>query len=154
MLKWIRQTVKRKSNYRMIKAGKGAVISKCYNLGMEASFGEYIILLQNHVCVADKWFEGMLECMNMVADTGIVSPMTNGKAAGRQCVEDSDHVETDNLEEYAGAFLERNRHRRIPSREVADFCLLFRRSLVKHMGHSTKSWNRGVNPMTIASALQ
>jgi len=143
MLKWIRQTVKRKSNYRMIKAGKGAVISKCYNLGMEASFGEYIILLQNHVCVADKWFEGMLECMNMVADTGIVSPMTNGKAAGRQCVEDSDHVETDNLEEYAGAFLERNRHRRIPSREVADFCLLFRRSLVKHIGPFDEELEQG-----------
>ena len=142
-LKWIRQTVKRKSNYRMIKAGKGAVISKCYNLGMEASSGEYIILLQNHVCVADKWCEGMLECMNMVADTGIVSPMTNGKAAGNQCVEDSVHVGTDNLEEYAGAFLERNRHRRIPSREVADFCMLFRRSLVKHIGPFDEELERG-----------
>lgn len=142
-LKWIRQTVKRKSNYRMIKAGKGAVISKRYNLGMEASSGEYIILLQNHVCVADKWCEGLLECMNMVADTGIVSPMTNGKAAGNQCVEDSVHVGTDNLEEYAGVFFERNRHRRIPSREVADFCMLFRRSLVKHIGPFDEELERG-----------
>lgn len=133
-LKWIRQAVKGKSNYRLIKAGKNSLLSKSYNMGMEASSGEYIIFLRDHVIVADGWLDGMLKCINRAEDVGIVGPMTNAKSVGVQCVADSGHVGIDQLEKYAGAFSERNRHRRVPSREVAGFCLLFRRSLVQQIG--------------------
>ena len=142
-LKWIRQAVKRKSNYKVIKAGKEAGLGKCINRGMAASSGEYIILLRDHVIVADGWLDGMLGCINSADDTGIIGPMTNGRAAGTQCVVDSDHVKIDQLEEYAGTFLERNRHRCVPSPEVADFCMLFRRSLVEHVGPFDEELEQG-----------
>ena len=142
-LKWIRQAVKRKSNYRLIKAGKEAGLGKCINSGMAASSGEYIILLRDHVIVANGWLDGMLGCIKRADDTGIIGPMTNGRAAGTQCVVDSDHVKIDQLENYAGAFLERNRHRRVPSREIADFCMLFRRGLVEHIGPFDEELERG-----------
>ena len=134
MLKWIRQTVKGKSNYRLIKVGKEAGLGKCFNKGMEASSGEYILLMRDHVIVADGWLTGMLECHNNANDSGIVGPMTNAKAAGRQYVADSVHVEIDQLEEYAKAFHERNRHRRVSSQGITGFCMLFRRSLVEEIG--------------------
>ena len=134
MLKWIRQAVKRKSNYRLIKAGKEAGQGECFNMGMEASSGEYIILMRDNVIVADGWLDGMLKCINRADDVGIVGPMTSGKAAGIQCVVNSEHIRVAQLEKYAGAFLERNRHRRVPSHEVADVCMLFRRSLVEQIG--------------------
>jgi O-antigen biosynthesis protein len=142
-LKWIRQAVKRKSNYRLSKAGKEAGLGKCFNMGIEASSGEYIIIMRDHVIVADGWLEGMLKCVNSANHIGIVSPLTNGKAAGTQCVADSVHVGIGNLEEYAGAFRERNRHRRIPLREAADFCMLFRRSLVERIGPFDEELEQG-----------
>ena len=133
MLKWIRQVVKRKSSYRLIKTGKEAGLGKCFNMGMVASSGEYIVLLRDHVMVSDGWLDGMLQCIKS-ADTGIVGPMTDSKAAGTQCVAGSAHVGIGRLEKYAGEFRERNRHRRVLSSEVADFCMLFRRSLVEQIG--------------------
>lgn len=143
MLKWIRQTVKRKSNYRLIKAGKEAGLGKCFNKGMEASSGEYIILMRDNVIVADGWLDGMLKCVNSANQIGIIGPMTGGEAAGIQCVPDSAHVRIGQLEKYAGAFHERNRHRRVPSREVAGFCMLFRRSLVEHIGPFDEELEQG-----------
>lgn len=143
MLKWIRQTVKRKSNYRLIKAGKEAGLGKCFNKGMEASSGEYIILMRDHVIVADGWFDGMLKCVNSANQIGIIGPMTGGEAAGTQCVADSAHIGIGQIEKYAGAFREKNRHRRVPSREVAGFCMLFRRSLVEHIGPFDEELEQG-----------
>ena len=134
MLKWIRQAVKSKSNYRLTKAGKKAGLAGCFNRGIETSSGEYIILLSDHVIVAEGWLDGMLKCINSANDIGIVGPMTGTKAAGIQCVPDSDHLKIGQLKKYAGAFREKNRHRRVPSREIARFCMLFRRSLVEHIG--------------------
>jgi tetratricopeptide (TPR) repeat protein len=133
-LKWINQAVKRKSNYKLIKAGKRALFGRCFNLGMEASSGEYIVLLRDHVIVANKWCEGMLGCINMAASTGIVGPMTNGKTAGRQYIPDSNPVSIKQFEIYAGTFHETNRHRRIPSWEIAGFCMVFRREFVQKIG--------------------
>ena len=134
ILKWIGAAVKRKSNYSLIKVGKEAGQGEYYNLGMEASSGEYIVLLYKHVIVTDGWLSGMLRCINRAADVGIVGPMTNAKAAGRQCAAGAGHVKVDQLEEYTVRFLKRNRHRRVLSKEVADFCMLFRRSLVDQIG--------------------
>jgi len=142
-LKWIRQAVKRKSNYRLIKAGKEACLGKCFNKGMAASTGEYIILIRDHVIVTDGWLDGMLKCLNKADDTGIIGPMTNAKAAGRQYVADSVHVGIDQLEEYAKAFHERNRHRRVSSREIPNFCMLFRRSLVEEIGPFDEELEQG-----------
>ena len=142
-LKWVRQAVKRKPNYRLIKAGKEAGLGKCLNMGMEASSGEYIIFMRDHVIVADGWLDGMLKCINRADDVGIVGPMTSGKAAGIQCVPDSANVKIDHLEKYAVAFRERNRHRRVPSREIMGFCMLFRRNLVEHIGPFDEELERG-----------
>ena len=142
-LKWIRQAVKRKSNYRLIKAGKKASLAKCFNRGMEASTGEYIVLLFDNVIVADGWADGMLKCINSPDDVGIVGPMTDGKAAGIQCAADSDHLKIGQLKNFSGAFLERNRYRRVPSREIAGFCMLFCRSLVEQIGPFDEDLEQG-----------
>ena len=143
ILKLIRQAVKRKSNYKLVKAGKEAGLGKCFNMGLEASSGEHIILLRDHVIVSDGWLDGMLKYIIRADDVGIVGPMTSVKTAGIQCAADSDHLIIDQFEKHARAFLERNRYRRIPSREVADFCMLFRRTLAEHIGPFDEELERG-----------
>ena len=143
MLKWIRQAVKRESSYRLIKAGKKAGLGKCFNVGMEISSGEYIILLPDHPIVADGWLDGMLRCINSEDNPGIVGPMTHSKAAGIQYVVDSGHVDIDHLEKYAEIFLQRNQHRSVPVRDVADFCMLFRRNLAERIGPFDEELEQG-----------
>ena len=142
-LKWIRQAVKRKSNYRLVKTGKETCLGKCFNTGIEASSGEYIVLMCDNVIIANGWLNGMLRCINSADGTGIVGPMANAKASGTQCAAGSGHVKIDQLEKYAGAFLEKNRYRRVPSREVAGFCMLFRRRLVQNIGRFDEELEQG-----------
>ncbi|OQY11009.1 MAG: hypothetical protein B6I30_07850 [Desulfobacteraceae bacterium 4572_187] len=133
-LKWIRETFKRKSNHKVIKAEKKAGLAECINRGMKAASGEYIIFLHDHMMVADGWLDGMLNCINSANNIGVVGPMTNKKAAGIQCIPNTEHVGIGQFEKFAGAFREKNRHRHVPSREITDFCMLFRRSLVQRIG--------------------
>ena len=120
--------------------GKQPCLGKCFNKGMEAASGEFIVLMYDNVMVADGWLNGMLRCID---NAGIVGPMTNAKTAGTQCAAGSDHVKIDQLEKYAGAFLEKNHYRRVPSREVAGFCMLFRRRLVQHLGGFDEALEQG-----------
>ena len=112
-------------------------------MGIEASAGEYIIIMSDHVIVADEWLAGMLKCINSANDIGIVGPMTSAKAAGIQCVPDSDHLKIGQFKKYAGAFRGKNHYRRIPSHEIMSFCMFFRRSLVEEIGPFDGELERG-----------
>ena len=142
-LKWIKRRVKDEPNFSLIKARKKAGFGRCFNMGMEASSGECIILLRDYLIVADGWLDSMLGCIDSADDAGVVGPMTNSKAAGIQCVTDAEHVRIDQFEEYAETFLRRNRHRRVDSREITSFCMLFRRSLVERMGSFDEELEQG-----------
>ncbi len=141
--KWIKEESKRKERCQLITVSKESGLSQCANKGISVSSGEYILLLHDHVRVADGWLSGMLEYVKSADDVGIVGPMTNRKTAGVQYVPGSKHVGIDPFIEYAEAFRERNRHRRIPSRELADDCMLFRRRLVQHIGLFDEALQQG-----------
>ncbi|MDD5722993.1 MAG: glycosyltransferase [Syntrophales bacterium] len=142
-LKRIKQIVKKQSNYRLVKAKWGANRSQCYNRGIEASSGEYLLLLDTMVTVTDGWLGGMLGCVNSAGDTGIVGPMTNRPITGIQCAAGSAHLQPGDLEVYAVGFHERNRFRRIPSRKIAGLCMLFRRSLAEQTGPFDEDLEQG-----------
>ena len=98
----------------------------------------------------------MLKCINRRDDVGIVGPMTNAKTAGIQCVADSGQLKIGQFKKYAGAFRERNRYRRISSREIAGFCMFFRRGLVEHIGPFDEELEEGVesNDYCLRAALE
>ena len=60
--------------------------AKGCNQGIEASKGEFILLLNNDVVVADGWLSGLIECLNMRPDAGIVGPMTNNISGPQQVI--------------------------------------------------------------------
>ncbi len=155
-LKWLRQLVKENSNYKLIENKKNLGFAKGCNQGITASSGEYILLLNNDVVVTEGWLSGMIECLNSSPDIGIVGPMTNN-ISGPQKVENvgypstTPHLnplpvkeeETSGLDEYAKAFKESNRHRRIPMRRVVGFCMLFKRALVDKIGLLDEGFGTG-----------
>jgi GT2 family glycosyltransferase/Flp pilus assembly protein TadD len=141
-VKWLKKIIKNNSNYKMIENKKNLGFSRGCNQGIEAARGERILLLNNDVVVTENWLTGMLECLNSAPDIGIVGPMTNS-ISGLQKVPVVGYASIDGLAEYALAFRQKNRHRRIPCRRIVGFCMLFNRRLLEEVGLLDESFGSG-----------
>ncbi|MBI4763942.1 MAG: glycosyltransferase, partial [Deltaproteobacteria bacterium] len=132
-LKWIRELIRKNPNYRLIENKTNFGFAKGCNQGLEASKGEYLLLLNNDVVVTKGWLSGLLECLESDPGYGLVGPMTNN-ISGIQMVEAVPYITMTGLEVFAKSFREKYRQRRIPSRRIVGFCLLFKRRLVEKIG--------------------
>ncbi len=141
-VKWLRGLLKGNPNYRLIENPENLGFARGCNQGIEASKGEYILLLNNDVLVTKNWLSGMLEHLSRAPDIGIVGPMTN-HISGAQKAEGVTYGSTAALEAFALEFRERNRHRRVPSRRLVGFCMLFRRSLLDDIGPLDETFGTG-----------
>jgi len=141
-VKCLRQIIKENSNYRLIENTKNLGFAKGCNQGIRESLGEYILLLNNNVVVSDGWLSGMLECLTSNPDVGIVGPMTDNTDSPQKAA-NANYASMDRLDEYARTFREINRYRRIPSRKIAGFCMLFKRELAKKIGLLDESFGSG-----------
>lgn len=111
------------------------------NQGIQTSRGEYLVLLNNDTVVTPEWLSGLLECHSSHPFAGIVGPLTNS-ASGIQVVSGPDRV-ADGLDFFSRSFRTANRFRRIPSRRVVGFCMLFRRALVDEIGLLDEQFGSG-----------
>jgi GT2 family glycosyltransferase/Flp pilus assembly protein TadD/SAM-dependent methyltransferase len=132
-VKWLRTLSKKNANFRLIENSKNLGFSRGCNQGIEASKGEYILLLNNDVVVSAKWLDRMLECLNSAEDIGIVGPMTN-QISGPQKVPEVGYPSIEGLNAYAQLFGEKNRYRRVFYPRIVGFCMLFKRGLVERIG--------------------
>jgi len=139
---WLRQQANESKDIRLIsnppcppleKGGMSGGYAKACNQGISESSGEYIAVLTDDVVVSKGWLSGMLECLKVSSDTGIVGPMTTN-VEGPQNVLKTDYSSPDKLDPFAGAFRERYRYRRVPSRYLAGCCMLFRHELLEKTG--------------------
>ncbi|MBA4373180.1 MAG: hypothetical protein C0402_10010 [Thermodesulfovibrio sp.] len=141
-VKWLRKLAHNNPKVKLIENKENLGFSKGCNQGMEASGGEYIVLLNNDVVVTENWLSGMLACLNSAPDIGIVGPMTNN-ISGIQKVPQVEYEALKDLPQYAAAFGEKYRHRRIASRRIVGFCMLFRREMAEKIGLLDESFGSG-----------
>jgi GT2 family glycosyltransferase/Flp pilus assembly protein TadD len=141
-VKWLRRLVQENPSYKLIENGKNLGFAKGCNQGIQASSGEYILLMNNDVIVTTGWLGGMLRCLKSGPDVGIVGPMTNS-ISGPQKVPGADYGSITRLDEYARSFRERNEGRRIPAKRIVGFCMLFRRELMEKVGFLDEQFGSG-----------
>jgi len=141
-MKWLKRQVKENKDCRLIENRENVGLIKGRNQGINAAQGEYIVLLDQDALVSRGWLDSMLQCLNRCSAAGIVGPMTN-RGGGIQQVLDDSYRSVDFLDKYAAKFMERYRHRRIPCRCVAGFCLLFKRSVVEKIGLFDETFESG-----------
>jgi glycosyltransferase involved in cell wall biosynthesis len=123
--KLIMKAIKDNCNYKVIKIDRKVNFTQSLNVGINQSTGEYIALLFDDVIVYEGWHADMLGYLHSGKKIGIVGAMSND-ASGLQMVGGIDF----NSSEKRLSFRERNRHRRIYTRNIDGFCLLFRRDLL------------------------
>lgn len=141
-LEWLRELCACNENYTLIANGENRGFAAGCNQGIEAAKGEYFLLLNNDVVVTKDWLGGLLECLGLTPNAGIVGPMTNN-ISGIQQVPGVNYASVSELDAFAAEFRDRNRHQRIPFRRIVGFCMLFRKSLTDEIGLLDESFGTG-----------
>jgi O-antigen biosynthesis protein len=141
-VQWLKTQMRENKNYKLIENKQNLGFAKGCNQGIELSEGEFILLLNNDVVVADGWLSGLMSCLNHAPDAGIVGPMTNSISSPQQIHDDS-YRSVGDLDKYAAKFKERFHHRRIPLNRIVGFCMLFKRTLFEQIGGLDESFGTG-----------
>jgi len=141
-VEWLKEQVQCNAGYRLIGNGTNFGFAKGCNQGIEAARGEFILLLNNDVVVTSGWLAGMIECLRLQPHAGIVGPMTNN-ISGIQRVGRIGYEDMTGLERYAAAFRELNSYRRVETRRIVGFCMLFKRELAEIIGLLDESFGSG-----------
>lgn len=128
--------------YRLILNSDNRGYAAGCNQGMLHACGRYIVLLNNDVVVTPEWLSGLLECHASHALAGIVGPLTNN-ASGIQVVPEPDYAACGGLDLFASRFRVQHRFRRVNSRRVVGFCMLFSRSLIDEIGLLDEQFGTG-----------
>lgn len=135
---WLKGRAKEYKNIRLIENKAPAGPAERRNQGMRRAKGEYILLLDGRAVVSENWLAGLMACLKLAPDAGIVGPRTNG-ASGAQHVADEFYPSVDELDSFAEQFQRRYRHRQIPCRNLDGFCLLFKHTLAEQIGFFDES---------------
>ncbi|NTW77915.1 MAG: glycosyltransferase, partial [Syntrophaceae bacterium] len=141
-VKWLQGQLMENKNYRLLANKETVGPAKGRNQGINLSQGQFILLLDNETIVSQGWLSGMLSCLNQAPAAGIIGPMTNN-CNGLQQVTDTSYQSVNFLDKFAGNFREQNRNRRIPYRNIAGFCMLFRKTLIDKIGLFDESLGSG-----------
>lgn len=140
-VEWLQQQVA-DSTIRTVLNDRNLGFAAGCNQGMRAARGAYILLLNNDVVVTPEWLSGMLECLRLTERGGIVGPMTNN-ISGIQKVPEIGYSSLDGLDAFAQSFRTRYRHRRITSRRIVGFSMLFHRDLMDAIGFLDERFGSG-----------
>ena len=141
-VKWLKTMVQENENFTLIENERNLGFAKGCNQGIEASQGEFILLLNNDVVVAEGWLAGLLACLNHAPAAGIIGPMTNNISGPQQVLSD-EYRSVDDLDKYAAKFREQHRHRRISLRRIVGFCMLFKCTFVERIGMLDENFGTG-----------
>lgn len=153
---WLRELASHDSRYRFVLNGENLGLIHGYNQGIEIAQGDYLLLLHNDVVVAKGWLSGLLACFRNRPDTGIIGPLTNN-ISGIQRIPDSPTAPQDGLDEFAAHIQTQFSGRRVFSRSIAGFCMLFSKDLFNRVGYldeSLGSGNFGVDDYCLRAELE
>ncbi len=112
------------------------------NEGIEASTGDYILLLNNDVIVPKEWLEGLVECAQSSPRIGIVGPMSN-RISGYQLEQKVGYRKVSQVQDFAAKYRRKNRKRWIEVPRVAGFCMLIKRDLIDRIGGLDTAFGMG-----------
>lgn len=130
---WLKERAAGDSRLRLALNSDNRGFAAGCNQGLALAKAEWLILLNNDVVVTEGWLDGLLECHETTPCAGIVGPLTNN-ASGIQGIGPAPYQCIEEFDRFARDLRIANRHRRIFSRRLVGFCMLFHRSLLERIG--------------------
>ena len=130
---YLRRQVKEESKYHLIENVYNLGFSAGNNQGAKAAKGQYLLLLNNDVLVADGWLESLVDVIERDEYIGMVGPISN-QVSGRQMLRDTAYDEENDYYSFADAIRTTNLGSVTPRRRIAGFAVLIRKALYDDLG--------------------
>ena len=127
--KWLKKQTEVIKHYKYVEARREQSRVQVLNEGISVSSGEFIVLLSSAAMVSEHWLSDMLECLHSTLNTGIIGPFAGADSGSQRAVT----INKEFMDERR-LFREKNRHRRISTKDMEGSCMLFRSNLLSDIG--------------------
>ncbi|CCF16683.1 MULTISPECIES: glycosyltransferase family 2 protein [Brevibacillus] len=117
----------------VISNGENRGFAAGNNQGFRKARGEYIVMLNNDTLVTPQWSELLINWLNKNSSLGMVGPRSNNVSPGQQ-ISTEEIVELATVDSFAIDWTKRYANQGFYSRKLVGHCILFRRSLLEHIG--------------------
>ncbi|RMF23503.1 MAG: glycosyltransferase family 2 protein, partial [Cyanobacteria bacterium J083] len=140
---YLRQFAEQRQHCVLIENSAAQGYTKAANQGLQASQGDYVVLLNSDTIVSRLWLERLLECAESESNIGIVGPLSN--AASWQSVPElfdeqggwaiNSLPEGCSIDDWAEIvnLVSQKLFPRVPF--INGFCFLIKRSLIEKIGY-------------------
>lgn len=122
------------SNIKTIYNKENLGFACANNQGIEASEGDYVLLLNNDVILSDGWLDKMLLVLQSNSKVGLVAPCTNHASGRQKVVFDATAEDDDLIQQYAKETLLKKAGSWISVDRVIGFCMLIKREVLFKVG--------------------
>jgi len=113
------------------------------NIGIKASSGEIVILLNNDTFVTPNWIEHLIAHFDTDTSIGMVGPVTNN--IGNEAKIDVDYKDTSGLIEFAKQLYDKNKGKQyLDIRVLAFFCVAIKREVIEKIGLLDEAYGIGM----------
>jgi len=140
MLKWAERSFREADDIKCIPTEDRLGWAKAINMGIEASSGSRLVILDSCSVVRENWLSDLLEAANRLPNRGIVGAVlkkSGGRSGSKRMHPISDR------EGDSGSWRKRVRHRRIMAPSVGKECMLMDRQLLNAIGMMDERFNDG-----------
>ncbi len=116
-----------------VSAGGQGRLAECFNAGILEASGQHLVLLQDTAVVGEGWLSGLLSHGKDTDNGGIVGPMWNG-GSGLQRPPFGPGETAVKRDPWIREFRKSHEGRKVATRKIDSFCMLFSRRLVETVG--------------------
>jgi len=132
---------KKNDKFKLILNDKNVGFAAGNNLGLKASTGDYIVMLNNDTVVTPGWLATLLRHLRSDSGIGIIGPVTNN--IGNEAKINITYPSTDQMLPVAIAYTLDHMGEHIPLRTAAFFCVMMPRRVFEEVGDLDEAFGRG-----------
>ncbi|MEB2308882.1 MAG: glycosyltransferase [Candidatus Brocadiaceae bacterium] len=141
-VEYLRNQVREHTNCKLIENHENNGFSAGNNQGVSVASGDYVMLLNNDVLVADGWLDNLVDSLERSEKIGMVGPITNS-ISGRQMVKDIPYTDENGFHCFAQKIRKAYNGRLTPRYRIAGFAILMKKSLYEEVGGLDESFGTG-----------
>ncbi|HGY54755.1 MAG TPA: glycosyltransferase [Caldithrix abyssi] len=140
--KYLRGLTQKHKHIKVLFNKKNRGFAAANNQAVRKAKGDYVMILNNDVLVADGWLKGLVKALEADEKIGMVGPLTN-KISGLQMVADVPYSDEQGFYEYARTFRRQYGGNITPRRRIAGFAMLMKKNLYQQVGGFDESYGTG-----------
>ena len=109
--------------------------AKSYNMGINASNGQYLVLLNNNTVITEGWLSGLIRNIEIDDKIGMIYPATNSQNKES----DINYIDLNDMEKFAKKYTETHFGERFEVNSISMFCVMLKKDIIEEVGFFDES---------------